>query len=87
VPVIANHPIWVAEASGYRALALPDEPVASVLDLARTFGASIVVLDGAHDRWPGLLASDPDARCLAPLALPATDGPGAALRAWRVTCP
>ncbi len=46
-PVIANHPIWVAEAGGVRALALPDESVASVLDLARTFGARIVVVDGS----------------------------------------
>lgn len=85
-PLIANHPIWVAEAGGVRALALPDESVASVLDLARTFGSRILVVDGTHDRWPGLLATDPDARCLAPIPLPG-GGAGAQIRAWRVTCP
>ncbi len=73
-PVIASHPIWVAETARVRALALPDEPVASVLDLARTFGARLVVVDGVHGGWPARLASDPDAACLVPMDLPAPAG-------------
>ena len=48
--MISNHPIWVAEADRVRALALPDEPVSSVLEIARTFGARYVVLDGTSGR-------------------------------------
>jgi hypothetical protein len=87
VPVISNHPIWLAEADGIRTLALPDEPVASVVDLARTFGARYLVLDGSHGSWPERLAADPEAGCLTPVALP---GAAAALdpfRVYRVACP
>ena len=89
-PVIANHPIWLAEIHRVPALSLPDEPVASVLDLARTFGARLVVLDGDHGAWPGRLASDPDAACLVPVPLPPlVEGAarGAAFRVFRVACP
>jgi len=87
-PVIANHPIWLAEVHRVSALSLPAEPVASVLDLARTFGARLLVLDGAHGGWPDRLASDPDAACLEPVALPPSAG-GAAdpFRVFRVACP
>ncbi len=88
--MIANHPIWVAETNRTRALALPDEPVSSVLEIARTFGARYVVLDGTHGSWPARLATDPDARCLAPVVLP----PGIAgsegtpdFAVYRVACP
>lgn len=89
-PVIANHPIWLAEVHRVAALGLPDEPVASVLDLARTFGARIVVLDGDHGGWPARLKYDPDAACLEPLALsePDTGTPGGRdVRVFRVACP
>ncbi len=90
VPVISNHPIWVAEADRVRALALPDEPVSSVLEIARTFGARYVVLDGTSGTWPGRLAADPDARCLAPVDLPPTVGVPAGttdFTVYRIACP
>jgi hypothetical protein len=91
VPVIANHPIWVAEANRVRALALPDEPISSVLEIARTFGARYVILDGEFGGWPARLATDPDARCLAPVALPpaaAGQPPGTTdFAVYRVACP
>jgi hypothetical protein len=90
VPVIANHPIWVAEANRTRALALPDEPVSSVLEIARTFGARYVVLDGTHGTWPARLATDPDARCLAPVVLPPAAGRTADatdFTVYRIACP
>jgi hypothetical protein len=89
-PVIANHPIWVAEVNRVDALGLPDEPVASVVDLARTFGSQLVILDGDHGGWPARLATDPDAACLAPVALPppaADAAGGSAFRVFRVVCP
>ena len=89
-PVIANHPIWLAESNRVSALALPDEPVASVVDLARTFGARLVILDGDHGAWPARLETDPDAGCLEPVVLPAA-APDAAsgedVSVYRVVCP
>jgi hypothetical protein len=87
VPVISNHPIWVAEANRIRALALPDEPVSSVLEIARTFGARYLVLDGAHGTWPARLTTDPDARCLAPVSLPGAGTAPDPFRVYRVACP
>jgi hypothetical protein len=89
-PVISNHPIWVAEANRTRALALPDEPVSSVLEIARTFGARYVVLDGTLGSWPARLATDPDARCLSPVVLPPAVGTPAGtadFAVYRVACP
>ncbi len=87
VPVISNHPMWVAEANRVRALALPDEPVASVLEIARTFGARYVVLDGTAGGWPARLTTDPDARCLQPVTLPGAGTAPDAFRVYRVACP
>jgi hypothetical protein len=91
-PVIANHPIWIAEVDRVRALALPEEPPADVLDLARTFGAKLLVIDtDQHGRWPAVLdAGGPDAACFAPLPLdPARARATGAdrFRAWRIVCP
>jgi hypothetical protein len=87
VPVISNHPMWVAEANRIRALALPDEPVSSVLEIARTFGARYVVLDGEAGGWPARQATDPDARCLAPVSLPGAGTAPDPFRVYRVACP
>jgi hypothetical protein len=87
-PVIANHPIWLAEVHRVSALGLPDEPVASVVDLARTFGARLLVLDGAHGGWPDRLATDPEGDCLVPVNLgPPGDGRPDPFRVFRVACP
>ncbi len=87
IPVISNHPIWVAEADRVRALALPDEPVSSVLEIARTFGARYLILDGEAGGWPARLATDPEARCLVPVALPGADTAPDPFRVYRVACP
>ena len=90
-PVITNYPIWLAEVHRVAALALPDEPVASVLDLARTFGARLVVLDGEHGAWPappgqrsgrGLPGAGPARRHPPTGRRTATD-----FRVFRVDCP
>jgi len=49
-PIITDHPVWMSDALGAPALALPDEGSASVLDLARTFGAQAVVVLDVYDR-------------------------------------
>jgi hypothetical protein len=87
VPVISDHPIWLAEEDRVRALALPDEPVSSVLEIAHTFGARYVVLDGVAGGWPARLATDPEARCLSPVTLPGTGTAPDPFRVYRVACP
>jgi len=51
-PVITNFPIWMAEVQRIPSLALPDEPPEDILDLARTFpGTRLMVLispEGKH---------------------------------------
>lgn len=93
-PVIADFPIWVAESERVPTLALPNEPPSSVADLARHFGAHLLVLAGT-DRgiWPDILGSgDPAAACFHELALPSpVEAADAAavegVRAWRIACP
>jgi hypothetical protein len=77
-PVIADFPIWLAEALPVRTLALPDETPTNVLDLAAAFpGTRYLVIttspeNGGHDhgRWPGVLATDaPGAACFSEIDL------------------
>lgn len=95
-PVVTNFPIWLAYATGAPALALPDEPPASVLDLAEAFpGTRFLVLIGeTHGRWPAILTSSGDdtaVRCFEPVNLVEAVPPNlrpdlAEVRAWRITC-
>jgi hypothetical protein len=93
-PVIADSPIWIAEAWRVPALALPDEEPASVLDLARHFGARLVVISGGeHGRWPAVLASGAaEAACFVPVDLtdPGGIGPPSDVldgtRVYEITC-
>jgi hypothetical protein len=77
-PVITNFPIWMAETQRIPSLALPDETPEDVLDLARTFpGTRLMVLmspEGKH--WPGDLAAGlPGSECFQPVDLgPPTSG-------------
>jgi hypothetical protein len=95
-PVITNFPIWLAESARIRTLALPEEPPDAVLDLARHFGARLLVVQ--HDdlrEWPGILNRDgPAAACFT--EVPLTDGSGgklaegsplAQIRVFRIVCP
>jgi hypothetical protein len=51
-PLITDKPIWLSAALERSTLALPDEPVDSVLALARTFGAPAVVVIEGRGRYP-----------------------------------
>lgn len=95
VPVITDTPIWLAEETGAFALALPDESPESVLDLARHFrGTTLVIV--AEDNagiWPEIALRDPTGRrCFEPVALiPAgsivvPDDPLRGLRVFRIVC-
>ena len=95
-PVITNFPIWMAEAERIPSLALPDEPPEDVLDLARHFpGTRLVVLispQGKH--WPGDLAKGVvGSECFRPVALgpPISEASGADMLAdvlvYEIDCP
>lgn len=93
-PVITDFPIWMAESERIPALALPNEPPASVADLARHFGARLLVLVSTERGiWPGALADgSPAAACFHELTLPAPSDPADAaaiggVRAWQIACP
>jgi hypothetical protein len=93
-PVIADHPVWAAESWRIPALALPDEPPSSVVDLARTFDARLLVTStDDEDRWPAILSGgDPAAACFQPVSLrdPGTGAVPASLedvRVYRIDCP
>jgi hypothetical protein len=93
-PVIADFPIWVAEADRISTLALPDESPTAVLDLATRFGARWLVLTGG-DRgdWPAVLGGpDPAAACFVPTPVPAPLDPADVdairhARVYRIGCP
>jgi hypothetical protein len=91
---ITNNPIWLAETAGVPALALPDEPPAAVLDLARFPGfapVGLVIVEGEEFRyWPSSIdAGGPDAECFREIELPPPDGttdPLAETRVFQVVC-
>ena len=92
VPVITDFPIWLAETARVPTLGLPDESPADVLDLAKTFGARLLVVERQdHGRWPAVLdGDDRSAGCFREIQLPPTtlDDVGArTLRAFRIGCP
>jgi hypothetical protein len=61
---LTDHPMWLAETTGAFAIALPDEPLPSVADLARTFGVAWIVLFDEDGRYPSELLAPDAAYCL-----------------------
>lgn len=74
---LTDHPMWLAEVTGDLAIALADEPFASVVDLARTFGATWIVVLDKDGRYPSELLTPEAARCLmeAPRPIGPADDP------------
>ncbi len=98
-PVITDFPIWFAEETRHRAIALPNEPPDAILDLARSFDppARLLVVEASNTGlWPAvILAGGPDAACFVPLELPPSTGSSespdgdalANVLAFRIRCP
>ena len=93
-PVISNFPIWMAEAERVPSLALPDEPPTSVLDLARTFPGThlVVLIDPSGRHWPADITSRlPGAECFRPLDLgsgpPGEQDPLGQTTVYEIVCP
>ena len=93
-PIITDFPIWLAEATRHHAIALPNEPPNSILDLAHTFDppARLLIVDAGNTGiWPAVIFSGaPGSECFVPLDLPAVAGhPGALddVLVFRIRCP
>jgi hypothetical protein len=94
-PIITNFPIWLSESTRVRALALPTETPADVLDLAGRFeGARLLIVSGEVDGdWPQVLDTNaPGADCFEEIVLgtPADVRLAKALddtRVFRLVCP
>jgi hypothetical protein len=94
-PIITNFPIWLSESTGARALALPAESPEDVLDLARTFkGTRLLILHGDdHGDWPAVLDTNaPGAECFDEIDLGTPADPRLAraleqTRVYRLVCP
>ena len=86
-PVITNFPIWLAETARVPSLALPDEPPASVVDLAASFpGTRLVIIEGRDEgRYPAALdAHAPGSDCFREVPLDRTGAAAALLAETRV---
>jgi hypothetical protein len=95
-PVISDYPIWLAEETGRRSLALPNEPPSSVLDLAARFpGTRLLIVDHREDggRWPAILGEGlPGSECFHRLDIPEPADPLtsraiAETQVYRLGCP
>ncbi len=93
-PVISDFPIWLADALGVNAIALPSESPDSVADLARTFGSHWLVISGGPNAlWPGVLQEGGmSAGCFNPVDIPPPADPTlaqamAGTKVFRVSCP
>ena len=63
--IITDHPMWLADVTGGYAVALPDEAVASVIELGRVFDTRWVVVVDERGRYPGALLDPAASSCLA----------------------
>ncbi len=91
-PVITDAPIWLPYVGGGTALALPFEAPSSVLDLARHFGASTVVVVGGDHPFPASVAAGGEGSdCFHEVALPGSpllsSEDSDPTRVYRVSCP
>jgi hypothetical protein len=75
--VISDHPMWMAGAIDGQAVALPDEPLPSLLELSALFDAPWVVVVDERGRYPEALLAETARGCLVsePTPLDASDEP------------
>ncbi len=62
--IITDHPMWLADVTGAYAIALPDEAVASVIELGRVFDTHWVVVVDERGRYPQVLLDPATRSCL-----------------------
>lgn len=94
-PIITDFPVWLSVSTGARALALPAESPEDVLDLARHFeGTQLLIIHGVdHGGWPAILETTaPGADCFEEVELGTPADPTLAealedTRVYRLVCP
>lgn len=62
--LITDHPMWLAEATGGYAVALPDEDLSSIMALSQHFAAPWVVVIDERGRYPDALLEGSARSCL-----------------------
>ncbi|HWH37224.1 MAG TPA: hypothetical protein VNT28_05540 [Candidatus Limnocylindrales bacterium] len=62
-PLLTDHPVWLSDATGLPAAALPAEEPSAVGELAGRLGAWVVVLTGERGSYPAELESLGGRRC------------------------
>ena len=93
-PVIHDFPIWLAETERIPTLALPAESPEDVIELARAFPNTRILIVGKadHEEWPAVLDTDaPGTDCFEELDLGTPPDPDDAaaiegLRVFRLAC-
>ncbi|MEP7361336.1 MAG: hypothetical protein ABI744_07140 [Chloroflexota bacterium] len=84
-PFITDRPVWLADATNHATIALPDEPVGSILQLARDFHASLVIVTEPRGMLPAELRTPGAAACF--VELPTHGLPsGSAIFAFSESC-
>jgi len=75
--IITDHPMWLADVTEGYAIALPDEDLESVHELAAVFDAPWVVIVNERGRYPQALLTDDARTCLVadptPLSVPGAE--------------
>ncbi len=77
--LISDRPIWLSDALDRPVIALPDEPVASVLSLANEFDATAVLIVEDRGRHPQALRETGARECFVELPLAVAGIPAASL--------
>jgi hypothetical protein len=72
--IISDHPIWIADALGQPAAALPDEEPTSLGHLARALETTWLVLVDRRGRYPEALVEGAGRACLAGGPVPLSGG-------------
>ena len=79
-PYITDRPVWLSDATHHSAIALPDEPAASIAQLARDFHATYVVVTQPRNDLPAALRAPEAQACFKELHLPGQPAQSAVFR-------
>jgi hypothetical protein len=69
-PIITDRPVWLSEATGRSAIALPDEPIESLTRLAADFHAAAIVVTEPRGDYPAVLRTPAATACFSELSNP-----------------
>jgi hypothetical protein len=84
--LISDHPVWLSDTTNTPAVALPDEPVEALTQLANDVAAPMVVVIDGRGRYPAALRSAEGRVCFDERSLGSEAPPGAAIFVLRSEC-